>query len=188
MKSIVVLFAGIAIAGCGGAATTAVCHSVAGESCSTTSGCDYGACSCESGVIVCRDPPPANDCNDLSLEGTPLVQFDYVALDAPASDGGTIVDGTYVLTSGSFYTGAGGRSGPAPDKGRAVYRFRAGRFDSFGDSGSQSGTFTTRGNNLIVTPTCHAPGQTYFLNFSATSTTIMLDNDSTWERSFLTRQ
>lgn len=100
-------------------------------------------------------------CNNLSLAGAPVVHVGYVQSGAPAFAGGAIADGTYFITSGAFYSGAGGMTGAYGDF-QGVYRFAGTTLDLLVSSpkglASETATIAASGNTLRLTPTCGATG------------------------------
>ena len=105
------------------------------------------------------DAQPIADggCNSLANMG-PVVQEMYVASDPVTGDGGTIVDGTYVLTAVALYTGPDGGSGSSGAtlqdtlaiNGTTYERVYSAVNDA-GDDGSsnhQNGHFTSSGSGI----------------------------------------
>lgn len=70
----------------------------------------------ESGGTCSPTPPDDGACNSLQPTG-PQVPYQCLAATLPTPTGGTIVDGTYVLTASAFY----GTPCPAPEQDRDVW-------------------------------------------------------------------
>jgi hypothetical protein len=89
----------------------------------------------------------ASACNTLANIGSP-VTITEVAQDPPPPQGGTVVDGTYVLTSETTYTGPGGATGT---------------------TGTQTVTIQITGNTIQVAKDFDPPTSTYTLSTSGTT-------------------
>jgi hypothetical protein len=160
----------LALAGCATEDGTGDCSGVvAGDACNPT--CKYTGCGCSSaGVLEC----PAV-CSDLVLTGSP-VQPMIVMEREPSSTGGTIADGTYVLTSATMYGNPGRTLLPM----RAVFRISGNKIELIesdgGGSYTQSGTFTTNDadGSMTVTFTCGGNGMPGGAFYSATATTLTI--------------
>lgn len=117
-----------------------------------------------------------SQCNNLTLAGTPTVPVSYVATGAPSFSGGTIAAGTYFITSGTFYTGAGGMTG-SYGTFRGVYRFNGATLDLLASTPqglvSETATVTTTGNSITMSPTCGGQGPSQEL-YSATTTSFSI--------------
>ena len=111
-------------------------------------------------------PPDAGPCNTIADVGTDVAQVG-VAEAAPAATGGTIVDGTYVVTSAVVYTGAGGLTGPSGSIVHATSVNTGGAYE-YVDTGTNasvtSGMYQTSGTNTILVLQ-YCPTQTV-INFS----------------------
>src|SRR5689334_11551047 len=81
-------------------------------------------------------PPDAGPCNTVANVGD-VVNAVRVAEEAPARNGGTLVDGTYVVTSYRGYTGAGGSTVAPGIQIEATSVNEAGHYD-YVDSGNAS--------------------------------------------------
>jgi hypothetical protein len=121
------------------------------------------------------DMTSISPCNNLTLAGTPTVAVNYVAMGAPTFTGGTIADGTYFITSGAFYTGAGGMTG-SYGSFRGVYRFSGTTVDLLVSTPqgieSETATIATSTKNLTLSPTCG--GQPSQEVYTATTTSLSL--------------
>jgi hypothetical protein len=88
-------------------------------------------------------------CNTLVNSGQPVTAM-QVASDPPAAQGGTPANGTYLLTSETIYTGAGGATGP---------------------SGTQRITIQIQGSTVQVSKNTSPPTSTYDLTTTGTTYT-----------------
>ena len=117
-------------------------------------------------------------CNDLTLTGAPILTVPYLASDIPAFTGGTILDGSYILTSGGVYTGPGGMTGNFPGTFQARYRFAGSHVDFLADIpagiASDAATFAVDDNGLTITPSCPSDADSIALAYTATSTSLTL--------------
>ncbi len=77
------------------------------------------------------------------------VDVQQMASTAPTPTGGTIADGTYVLTSGTLYTGAGGATGPLGLTLKQTWHF-AGTAYSHVSYDNSSMTETRQGGTYMV--------------------------------------
>jgi len=128
--------------------------------------------------------PPAHDatlaeadarpqvCNDLTNIGldVPIVSE---AREAPVATGGTFVDGTYVLTRASVYTGPEGASGPTGRSMRMTIRKDGPRYDSVFDGVPRRAEVTLSGTDLVTKTTCPS-SSTMTVGYSATPTSVMV--------------
>ena len=96
--------------------------------------------------------PPGQACNTLSNAGSPITPT-CVSGTIPVGTGGTIVDGTYVLTSQTHYQDTSCSMLPLSETiafaGDCIQVVFGSIF-----SGTQSGTLTTQGNTFTATQTC----------------------------------
>jgi hypothetical protein len=124
--------------------------------------------------------PPADAavaCNTVPNGGA-TVTLVRVPQAPPAPTGGTIADGTYVLTSLVQYTGPGGASGPTSMMVRMSMRIGGGRLDLVQNTGSGDQTLTydlatmPAMNLLTITPTCPSAGPPQPSLYSASPTEL----------------
>ena len=111
-------------------------------------------------------------CNALSLGAVPAVVVETSNATAPTAQGGTIVDGTYYLTSSTIYfsTLDAGTAGMLRD----VISVHGGAIDQSTDTGTQSSaTYTTSGTTLDVMDTC-PDVKTHQFAYTATPTSLTL--------------
>jgi hypothetical protein len=92
-------------------------------------------------------------CNDLANIAVP-VEVHAVAAPPPAPEGGTLVDGTYVVTASTLYTGEGGASGATGDEVRMTVRIRGAQADSVFDGVNRSAVLTVDGTRVHSASTC----------------------------------
>jgi hypothetical protein len=164
----------ITIVGCGGPANCPAVHET-GNACDPDPSCSYGECTCKDGVLLCRSAlPDMGSCNDLTLDNVPVVQLAYAAQAGPAFSGGTIADGTYVMSGGAMYTGKNGQTGNAGSY-QGVYRVSAGKMDVLtvtpAGTSRATTTFSASGTSLMVQVTCGGTASTTE-SYSATGTTL----------------
>ncbi len=123
-------------------------------------------------------PDTAGACNAIDNVAD-VVTTTRVAEAYPKLAGGTIADGTYVVTAVTEYTGAGGATGPrAGDTMKQTLRLAGGKFEiaRIQDGGAEkrsAGTFTTAGSTFTMTGTCPTTGALP-IEFEATGTTVKL--------------
>lgn len=149
----------------------------------------------DGGALEAASPPPdaapnedagspttadsGSPCASIADEGD-VVTYVVEAADPPAPAGGTILDGTYVLTSGTFFTGPGGESGLG-DKRSMTIRVTGTVVEGARTEGTWRFTYTIDGATLHMTETC--PRQHLEdLGYSATPTSLTLfvaDDDGT---------
>jgi hypothetical protein len=128
-------------------------------------------------------------CNDVQLTD-PIIPETGVAEALPVPSGGTIADGTYVLTEWLRFTGPGGGAGPLSDLWRKSLSIQGGTMQEvsmkFENSMSSptpgvraTWTLAVAGTSLTTTPTCrngtpssNIPGTVY--GFDAASTKLTL--------------
>jgi hypothetical protein len=125
------------------------------------------------GVDAHGDAPP--ECNKLANLGSP-VPGNLVANAAPAPTGGTLVDGTYVLTKYQVYTGPGGQSGPSGQSLASTLALAGSTYEAVSSTGGSdtrvNGTFTTSGTSYTATVTCPG-GPTTALGYTFDGTTFV---------------
>lgn len=110
-------------------------------------------------------------CHDLVNVGTNVV-FTAEASPPPTPLGGTIVDGTYVLTTATLYTGTGGASGPTGDTRSMTMRITGARGDSIFDGVARTAQFAVSGTTMTSTSVCPESGGTRTDGYDATPTTF----------------
>jgi hypothetical protein len=97
-------------------------------------------------------PPDAAPCNTIADVATDVAEVG-VAEAAPGASGGTIVDGTYVVTASVIYTGVGGQAGTDGNVIHATSVNTAGQYQ-YVDTGTNaaltSGRFQTSGTSTIT--------------------------------------
>ncbi len=170
-----VLWLALLLGGCGGAAH----HGADGGGApdlATAATVDLGPIAAD--LTVAAAPDLAVACSDLTLAGAPMVTLPYLASDVPAFSGGAIVDGSYVLSSGGVYTGAGGMTGTFPGTFRVRYRFAGSHVDLFaetpGGTTNDAATFALDDNGLTITPSCPDDAQPISTLYTATTSSITL--------------
>jgi hypothetical protein len=102
-------------------------------------------------------------CNALANLGAQVPGV-LVASAAPAPNGGTLVDGTYVLTKYQVYTGPGGPSGSAGNSFASTLVLAGSTYQAVSNQGSGdervSGAFMTSGTSYTASVTCPASSVT----------------------------
>lgn len=121
--------------------------------------------------------PPSPDakpavCNDLVNLATD-VSVDSDPSEPPTAEGGTFVDGTYLLTRATVYTGPGGASGPSGETMRMTLRKDGPRYDSILKGVARRAEVTIDGTNLVTKSICPSIS-TRTIGFTATSTSLMI--------------
>jgi hypothetical protein len=113
-------------------------------------------------------------CNMLVNSGQPVTP-NQVAGDAPPFQGGTVVDGTYVLTSESIYTGDGGATGPGGNPQTITIAFQSGTIQVSKDTDPPTSTYMFVPSGTTYTATGECPGLVGSLvgGFTATATTFV---------------
>jgi hypothetical protein len=131
------------------------------------------------------DAAPAADagpCNTITNVATDVPQM-AVAEAAPTPSGGTIADGTYVVTASTIYTGAGGQAGATGAISHATSINTGGHYDYIDSGGGQvtvtSGGYTTSGiDDILVVQQCPPAGALTFHKYSASPTEFTLFDTS----------
>jgi hypothetical protein len=124
------------------------------------------------GSVACSSDSPSAPaaCNALVNDG-PTITIMASTSGAPAPTGGTIVDGTYVLTAATVF----GVSSIPQVTASAVFQFSGNTMQQVGTVNGQlkryTSTFTTMGTSISTTDTCPAPDMGTY-GFSATATEI----------------
>lgn len=135
-------------------------------------------------VPVAQDTPVAQDvpkdtgntCNDL-VPTTAYVPMVQIAQDKPTLPGGTIVDGTYVLTKWEKYLGVGESPSPQTGSRRDILSLSGGNGELVVDIAGvayvfYSFTYTVEGATMTVTKTCPEQMLAGTPNFEATADTF----------------
>ena len=142
-------------------AIAAGCSSPAGPGPSS----DAGPCS--------RDPDAGGDCNAIAQQGSQVIAT-FTSGDPPAPTGGTIVDGTYVLTSATYY-GTMVTSTVSETAVVASGCIMAVLTDQQSGAIERNNlAYTTSGTDLTETHTCPLSTVTTTVSFSTTATTLTL--------------
>ncbi|MGH7435781.1 MAG: hypothetical protein ACRENE_08905 [Polyangiaceae bacterium] len=104
----------------------------------------------------------------------PLVTIVQVASAPPAFQGGTVVDGTYALTSEAIYTGAGGATGPMGTASITI-QFKSGTIQVAKDTSPPTSTyaFAPTGTTYLATARCPAGLGNIAGSYTATATTFV---------------
>jgi hypothetical protein len=119
-------------------------------------------------------------CNDVKQAGS-VVELVVTKAALPVAAGGTLANGTYVLTSAKWYGATPLPEGePLAQLERTTLVVRGTVFESVqsGDSTTEhrkSGTLTTSGASSSLTPTCsypESPGDPVTRSYTATPTTL----------------
>jgi len=121
------------------------------------------------------EPDAAGQCNNLVPTAAVIGQVE-IGEDAPVLAGGTIVDGTYVLTKWEKYVGAGETPEPSQQNRRDIIVFSNGTVEFVVDFPgvvfkTYSFTYTVSANELMITQTCPDQNQAS-PDFEATETTF----------------
>lgn len=133
---------------------------------------DRAASSPDAGAASAADPA----CTSLADIGS-TIELSVEPIVAPAAMGGSIVDGTYVLTSGKVFTGPGGESGTGDDRSMTL-RVTGSVIEIARPEGGTKGTFTVAGTTLHMSETC-PKSEVTDLGYTATPTSfeIFADDD-----------
>jgi hypothetical protein len=139
------------------------------------------------------DGDPAEGCSPAPEECDPpdqcgaLIEKMHVAAELPTALGGTLVDGTYVMTQHNWYHGLGGSSGPSGELVQATMLLSGGSFASVTSadgypSTTSSGTTAMSGTSFWMHGSCPA---TFMkpLSYTAVGGTLHLydsANDLEW--------
>jgi hypothetical protein len=115
------------------------------------------------------------DCNNLDLPAS-SVTIAQGAGAPPTPTGGTITDGTYLLTALTDYSTSGSEAGATA---MAVYRFSGTSVDRVGrrpDGRVErgTGTYSLSGTSITLTLSCGASSTLGTQGYSATATTLTL--------------
>jgi hypothetical protein len=112
-------------------------------------------------------------CNTLVNEGQPVTPV-QVASAPPAFAGGTVADGTYVLTGQTIYTGDGGATGPTTPTQRITIQLQGSTFQVSKDSDPPTSTyaFAPTGATYVATGECPPLLGDLAGSYTATATTF----------------
>ena len=149
-------------------------------------GGDPDASAAEAGVD--GSLPDAGTCNDVILSGVTIDRLGVLG-DPPAGNGGTVIEGTYDLTSASVYVGVSGAPGPtgisyqstivvAGTTIQKVLRVQSSAAPPEEDRVTDS--FAALGGTLTLTRVCPTGGQEQ-LSYTATPTSLTLTSNVTRE-------
>lgn len=118
--------------------------------------------------------PPTKEgaCNGLTNVGE-RVTITNADTTPPLATGGTITDGTYVLTKATVHTGAGGEVGATSETREMTVRVAGGKAESVFDGVNRSATIETNGTTLHTSGTCPSSSEEH-QPFSATPTTFSI--------------
>jgi hypothetical protein len=127
-------------------------------------------------------------CSGLTLDNATVVTTQEVAEAAPLPLGGTITDGTYVLTKDTVYTGPGGTTGSTGVQQQAIQRFAGSAIEVVvsqppNPTEALSGTYATASvtndagtstpTRISFLFTCPAGAPTSTFSYTATGTTLL---------------
>jgi hypothetical protein len=134
-------------------------------------------------------------CNDVVLTGV-LVDRTGINGDPPVGLGGTVVDGTYDLTSYSVYVGVGGVAGPTGITARGTIRISGGKLDEITElSGSgpttlarKSSGYNASAATFATTEVCPSVGGGTQRQFTATDPLLTLTDMVTKEAFTFTKR
>jgi hypothetical protein len=96
-------------------------------------------------------------CNSLTELGQVIAQQN-VAQSAPVPAGGTIMDGTYVETADTVFTGDGGLSGPTGTHTQITFALSGANFQEvalYGNPLHGNGNYAVDGGSVAFNFTCH---------------------------------
>jgi hypothetical protein len=114
-------------------------------------------------------------CNTLVNAGQPVTAT-QVAEVAPAFQGGTVVDGTYTLTSQTIYTGPGGATGPSTTTLTTTISIQGSTFQVSKDTSPPTSTymFAPTGTTYVATGECPDLVGNIVGSFTAMATTFVV--------------
>lgn len=133
-------------------------------------------------TVVKADSPAG--CNTLDNVGD-TVTTTRVAEALPTLTGGTLAEGTYVVTAVTEYTGTGGASGTvAGDTMKQTMRLAAGKFEivrmqKTNPEKRSAGDYKTSGTTFTMTGTCPSASGDVPVNYEATGTTLKISLGTT---------
>ena len=113
-------------------------------------------------------------CNTMPFVGV-LIDEIAEATTAPAAQGGSLLDGTYVLGKVALHTGAGGAAGPTGKKDSALVVINASQVELAAEGGKRraSANFTVSGTTLTSEQYCPEANQ-QVVEFTATPTQLIV--------------
>jgi hypothetical protein len=106
-----------------------------------------------------------------------MIALDYIASDPPTPHGGTIADGTYIMTAAGFYTGTGGVAGSSGVTSQVTIQISGSTIQVASKANPPNDHITTtvmtNGVNLTRTDTC-PDSTTQSGTYTATPTTLVV--------------
>jgi hypothetical protein len=135
----------------------------------------------EAGIAEAGASGDAGLCNNVPEIGYRVTQMNVPSA-PPAATGGTIVDGTYILTSFSIFTGQGGSSAPTGHweqqeivlSGNGPVMQSANLTDSYPTWLHENFSFAPAGTNINVAQTCPTAGPPTAYPYSASPTFLQI--------------
>jgi hypothetical protein len=123
------------------------------------------------------DGPPV--CNSIGNTAQSLA-VDYDAVAPPVAQGGTVVDGTYLMTAVVIDTGVGGPSGPTGTNSQVTLQIAGTTLQiaTNGEPSTATATFTTNGTTLTATDSCpdsKVQSVTYTVGAAPVTLTLIID-------------
>lgn len=188
-------FFSVWLAACGGtetgstggddaSASDAVADTGATDTGATDTGAsDTGLPSDTGGDSAPGDTGDAGSCNSL-VDVADVITTQQVAEALPTLKGGTVSEGTYVVTAVTRYTGPSGSTGPVPGTTmEQTLRLSAGAFEivraqNGGAVKRSSGGYSASGTTFTLAATCPTPS-TVPVEYEATPTTLRISLGST---------
>jgi hypothetical protein len=123
----------------------------------------------------------AGVCTTLSLDAVPEVTPIVSAGTAPSAKGGTIVPGTYQLTSATIFASDPSMA-PPPTPFSSLLRFQGMAFEETDSSASKpiAGTFSAAANTLTLTVSCGGVGGVAYDYTATTQSLTLIDREPTY--------
>jgi hypothetical protein len=121
-------------------------------------------------------------CSTFTLDGNTVEQAGVIG-DPPTAVGGTVTDGTYVLTDDSVFVGTSGIAGPTGITAKRTIVIATGKLDDAQDLGGTGKTVTSSrttsaysatGSTIALTAICPSGGGGAQYQFTTTDTTLVL--------------
>lgn len=126
-------------------------------------------------------PPPDGGCSTLVGIGAEITTVAAPTV-APPATGGTLADGTYVLTRSTLFTGPGGESGPTSIKRALTLRITGSTAEVARNKGApQRASLSVAGSKLNIAKVCPKVGSEE-VEYTATPTSLSIfetDSDGT---------